>query len=196
MTDNTTTSTVNWSLIGKLVLVHLVIISLSNWLVQFPQTFMGINFTWATFIFPLVVVATDLTVRLSNKYNARWIVGIAYVPAIIISSLLADWRIGVASGTAYLIGQLLDVSVFQRIRERVSVWWAAPVFATFVSNIIDTYTFFGVAFSGSSNEFMAQNWFSVATTDLTFKMIISYLVILPTYGLVLNALMKRVGKTL
>lgn len=192
MTDTTTTNAINWSLIAKLVLVHVGIISLSNWIVQFPQTFMGINFTWAMFIFPLIVVATDLTIRLSNKYNARWIVGISYIPAIIISTLLADWRIGVASGTAYLISQLLDVSVFQKIRERVTAWWAAPVVATFFSNIIDTYTFFGVAFAGSDDAFMAANWVGIATTDLFFKMIISYIIILPVYGILLNRLLKRV----
>jgi len=191
MTNTTNAGELNWSLISKLVIVHIAIIALSNYLVQFPQTVMGISFTWAMFIFPLVIVATDLTIRLSNKHNARWIVAVAYIPAIVISTILADWRIGVASGTAYLIGQLLDVSVFQRIRENISAWWAAPVIATFFSNIIDTYTFFGVAFAGSSDPFMAENWFNIATTDLFFKMIISYVIILPVYGILLTNLLKR-----
>ena len=92
--------------------------------------------------FPAVILATDLTIRLSNPYNARIVVGLAYVPAILISVLMADWRIGMASGTAYLVGQLLDIAVFQKIRERAKAWWPAPLISTLVANIIDTYTFF------------------------------------------------------
>ena len=181
----------SWNMLALIVTAHIIIIALSNWLVQFPQNILGIKFTWAMFIFPLIVVVTDLTVRLSNQYNARLITGIAYIPAIIISSVLADWRIGVASGTAYLLGQMMDIFVFQRIREKFSAWYAAPLIATLVSNIIDTYIFFAVAFTGSSNPFMAQHWFSIATTDLFFKSIVSYIVILPFYGVVLNYALKK-----
>jgi uncharacterized PurR-regulated membrane protein YhhQ (DUF165 family) len=183
---------INRTLVAQLLAFHVLIIATSNYLVQFPVTVAGISFTWAMFTFPLVILATDLTVRLSNKYNARWIVGLAYIPAIIISTLLADWRIGVASGTAYLISQLLDVSVFNRIREAFKTWWYAPVLATFVSNIIDTYTFFGVAFYNSADPFMAENWFHIASVDLVFKMIVSYLVIIPLYGIVLKYALGKV----
>jgi uncharacterized PurR-regulated membrane protein YhhQ (DUF165 family) len=183
---------INRTLVAQLLAFHVLIIATSNYLVQFPVTVAGISFTWAMFTFPLVILATDLTVRLSNKYNARWIVGLAYIPAIIISTLLADWRIGVASGTAYLISQLLDVSVFNRIREAFKTWWYAPVVATFVSNIIDTYTFFGVAFYNSADPFMAENWFHIASVDLVFKMIVSYLVIIPLYGIVLKYALGKV----
>ena len=139
-------------------------------------------------------MATDLTVRLSDKYHARVIVALAYIPAILISVYLADWRIGIASGTAYLVGQLLDVSVFQKIRERIAVWWAAPAVATVVSNAVDTYTFFGVAFHNSTDAFMAENWVHIANVDLTFKIIVSILIILPIYGVVLNYALKRVKR--
>lgn len=183
----------NKSLIAKLFVFHVFIIALSNYLVQFPVTVAGLSFTWGMFTFPLVVLATDLTIRLSNKYNARWIVAFAYIPAILASAYFADIRIAIASGTAYLISQLLDVSVFQRIRERFSAWWVAPVIATFVANIIDTYTFFGVAFHNSADTFMAENWMHIATVDLGFKMIVSYVVILPLYGLFLNYALKKVN---
>lgn len=182
----------NKSLIAKLWLFHVFIIATSNYLVQFPVTAFGLTFTWAMFTFPLVVVATDLTVRLSDKYHARIIVALAYIPAILISVYLSDWRIGIASGTAYLIGQLLDVSVFQKIRERISAWWAAPAIASVFSNAIDTYTFFGVAFHNSADAFMAENWVHIANVDLVFKIIISMLIILPVYGVVLNYALKKV----
>lgn len=183
---------INKTLVAQLLAFHILIIATSNYLVQFPVTVSGISFTWAMFTFPLVILATDLTVRLSNKYNARWIVGLAYIPAIAVSTWLADWRIGVASGTAYLVSQLLDVSVFNRIREAFKTWWYAPVVATFVSNIIDTYTFFGVAFYNSTDAFMAENWVHIASVDLVFKMIVSYVVILPLYGIVLKYALGKV----
>lgn len=183
---------INKTLIAQLLAFHVLIIATSNYLVQYPVTVAGISFTWAMFTFPLVILATDLTVRLSNKYNARWIVGLAYLPAIAVSALLADWRIGVASGTAYLVSQLLDVSVFNRIREAFKTWWYAPVVATFVSNIIDTYTFFAVAFHNSTDAFMAENWVHIASVDLVFKMIVSYLVILPLYGIFLKYALGKV----
>lgn len=178
-------------LVTKLALFHIVIIALANYTVQFTGTFIGYHYTYAMFVFPLVILATDLTVRISNKENARVIVGLAYIPAILISAWLADWRIGIASGTAYLVGQLIDVTVFQRIREKTSAWWPAPLISTFVANIIDTYTFFSVAFHNSANDFMAANWFEVATVDLCFKILVSIILFLPAYGLLLNFLGKR-----
>lgn len=178
-------------LVIKLAIFHIVVIALANYTVQFTGTFAGYHFTYAMFIFPLVILATDLTVRMSNKENARVIVGLAYIPAILISAWLADWRIGLASGTAYLVGQLLDITVFQKIREKTTAWWPAPLISTFFANIIDTYTFFSVAFHNSVDEFMAANWFEVATVDLCFKIIVSILLFLPAYGVLLNHFGKR-----
>ncbi len=185
---------INRRLIIWLVLFHIVIIALSNYLVQFTGAFMGYTFTWGMFVFPAVILATDLTVRLSSQRNARIVVGLAYIPAILISAWMADWRIGMASGTAYLVGQLLDIAVFQRIREGTKAWWPAPLISTLVANIIDTYTFFGVAFHSSADEFMAANWFEVATVDLCFKIVVSIVLFLPAYGALLNYLQIRLGR--
>ena len=95
----------------KLVSFHIVIIALANYTVQFPVSTLGVTWTWAMLVFPFAVVTTDLTVRLSNKHLARGVIGIAFVPAILISAMLADWRIGLASGFAYAVGQLFDVTV-------------------------------------------------------------------------------------
>ena len=106
------------SLVGKLVVLHLVIIALANYTVQIAGVIpvLNLNFTWGMFVFPLIVVATDLTVRLTNKYVARQIIAIAFIPAIFISSFIATPMIGIASGFAYAIGLMLDVSVFQIVR--------------------------------------------------------------------------------
>ncbi len=182
---------INKNLVITLALFHIAVIALANYSVQFSATFMGYPFTWAMFVFPLVILATDMTVRLSNKSTARMIVAIAYIPAILISVWLADWRIGLASGTAYLVGQLLDITIFQRVRERTGLWWPAPLLSTFFANIIDTYTFFFAAFYQSNDAFMAANWVEVATVDLSFKVIVAILLFLPAYGILLDFLIRK-----
>lgn len=183
---------VDRSLLWKLVLTHLVIIAASNYIVQFSGMIFGYHFTWAMFIFPLVVIATDLTVRLTNKYQARAVVALAFPPAIVISALIADWRIGFASALAYLVGQLFDVSVFQKIREAFTErWWVAPAISTFVANIVDTYLFFWAAFANGNDEFMAANWLEIATVDVIFKIIVSFVMFLPIYGVLLRYLRSR-----
>lgn len=183
---------VDRSLLWKLVLTHLVIIAASNYIVQFSGMIFGYHFTWAMFIFPLVVIATDLTVRLTNKYQARAVVALAFPPAIVISALIADWRIGFASALAYLVGQLFDVSVFQKIREAFTErWWVAPAISTFVANIVDTYLFFWAAFAHGNDEFMAANWLEIATVDVIFKIIVSFVMFLPIYGILLSYLRTR-----
>jgi len=184
-------SEVNKSLALKLMLVHVFIIGLANYIVQFPLEVFGFKATWAMFLFPLVLVATDLTTRLTNKHQSRFVVGLAFIPAAVISALLSDWRIGVASALAYLIGQLFDVTVFQRVREKFTAWWVAPFASGIFANIVDTYAFFGAAFYNSANEYMAANWFAIANADVIFKTIISLIIILPIYGVLLNYLLNK-----
>lgn len=185
---------VNRGLLYKLVALHIFIIGLANYVVQFGGTipYLDLKFTWGMFVFPLVVVATDLTVRLTNKYQARAVVAYAFPPAIIVSAFIADWRIGFASAFAYLVGQLFDVSVFQKIRESFTdMWWVAPALSTIVANIVDTYLFFWAAFAGGSNEFMAANWLEIATVDVVFKIAVSLVCFLPIYGVLLAYLKSR-----
>lgn len=186
---------VDKKLVGMLVLLHLFIIALSNWAVQFGGTLWGtdLQFTWGMFTFPFIVVATDLTVRLTDKYTARSVVAIAFIPAILISSYIATPMIGFASAFAYLLGQLLDVSVFQRIREKLTeVWWVAPAISTVFANILDTYAFFWAAFAYSDDPFMSVHWLEIASVDVVFKIITSFVLFLPVYGVLLAWLRKRV----
>ena len=179
-------------LILKLALLQVVIIALANYTVQFTNTFLGYHYSYGMFVFPAAILATDLTIRLSGQANARIIVAIAFVPAILISAWLADWRIGLASGFAYLFGQLLDILVFQHIRERSLAWWPAPLISTFVANVIDTYTFYFTAFYRSGDPFMAANWIEIATVDLCFKVVVCVVLFLPFYGILLHRLQARV----
>ena len=191
-------SEVDKGLLAKLVLLHIFIIGLANYTVQFGGTIPGtdLQFTWGMFVFPFIVIATDLTVRLTNKYQARSVVAIAFPPAIIVSALIADWRIGFASAFAYLIGQLFDVSIFQKIRESFTkTWWVAPAISTVFANVIDTYLFFWAAFSNGANEFMAEHWLEIATVDVFFKIGVSLVCFLPIYGVLLSYLKSRTGNT-
>lgn len=187
----------------KLAILHVLVIVISNALVSIPVEILGVKLTWAAFTFPLVVLATDLTVRLLGKGIARATIAAAYPLAILGSILvvLAEgapqsvaMRIGFASATAYAIGTLLDVYVFQIIREKFTQqWWAAPALSTIAANIIDSYTFFGVAFHNSANEYMAKNWFEIAGSQTALKIAVGLIVFLPAYGLLLNYLKKRLG---
>ncbi len=184
----------NRKLVTYLVLGHCCIIAISNYLVQFPINIFGLDYTIGTFTFPIIVLATDLTVRLSNATNARKVVGYAFIPAFIISYVFADFRIAIASVLAYSIGQLLDVFVFSKVRDRVgddgfnlsSYWYLAPVVSTFFAQMIDTYLFYGVAFYNSADDFMRENWDLIAFNDFILKLVVCYLAFLPIYVLILN----------
>ena len=185
-------SQINKVLLSKLVFLHIFIITVSNYLVQFGHEFLGIKFTWGMFTFPLIVVLTDLTVRLTSQNIARSVVFLAFFPAFFISTWITNPLIGIASAAAYLVGQTIDIFVFQKIREKTDLWWVAPALSTIVANTIDTYLFFFVAFSSSSDKFMASNWLEIAHTDLMFKVVVSVLIFLPLYGVLLSYLQKRI----
>ena len=183
------------------MLAHIVIIALSNYLVQFKFEIAGHPLAVAAFTFPLVVVLTDLTVRMLGKATGRAVIGLAFIPAIAVSILVVlaggapssvALRIGLGSGIAYFVSNLLDVYVFQYMREKYATWWIAPALSCIVSTFFDTYVFFFTAFAGGANEFMAANWHIVATNQSLTKIIVSLLVILPAYGVLLNYLQNKV----
>ena len=190
-------------LIAKLVLFHTFIIALSNFLVTIKFDLWGIKLTWAAFTFPLVVVATDLTIRLINKENARAIINIAFLPAIVASMIVISlggapdsvaMRVGLASGLAYFMSSMLDVFVFQQVRERFNAWYLAPALSAVFANLADTYTFFAAAFYQSADQYMADNWPIIALNQTGTKLIVSLLVILPVYGILLNYLSKKLDR--
>ena len=205
---------VDKTLVRNLVILHTLVIAVSNYLVTirfdlFPGAelplFGSFPLAAAAFTFPIVVVATDLTVRLVGKEAGRAVVAMAIIPAIIASVLvllaLGDeqaYRVGFASGTAYAIGTMLDVYVFQAIRERSSAWWAAPALSTIVANVIDTYSFFYVAFAGSTDAegkltWIGENWHIVAQNNTLTKIVVGLVVFLPAYGILLKYLKGKLA---
>lgn len=190
---------------------HILIIAASNYLVQIPFEIRGILTTWGTFTFPLVYLATDLTVRIFGQEKARVIVFFVMLPALLLSYLfsvlffegayqglagLADFnsfvfRIAFASFSAYAVGQLADIKVFSRLR-RNRHWWIAPAASTVIGNLMDTLIFFGVAFYRSSDEFMAMHWIEIGTADYLFKLFVSLLLFVPVYGIILKKLANTI----
>jgi uncharacterized integral membrane protein (TIGR00697 family) len=144
-------------------------------------------------------------VRLIGKGIARATIAAAYPLAIIgsIAVVLLEGapesvalRIGFGSATAYLIGCLLDVYVFQYVREKFTQqWWAAPALSMVVANFIDSYVFFSIAFSGGADEYMAVHWPEIALSQSILKIVVGFIIFLPAYGLLLNYLKKRVADT-
>jgi len=186
----------NNNLIIYLVFFHCFIIGISNYLVQFPISILSYDFTIATFTFPFIILATDLTVRLLGASSARKIIAYAFIPAFFISLYFADLRIAIASVAAYGFAQLLDIFVFSKARIAVnddglkisSYWYVAPIISTFFAQIIDTYLFYGLAFYNSTDEFMKNNWANIATNDFAFKLLVCYIAFLPIYLIILNRL--------
>jgi len=197
-----------------LIAFHILIIITSNYLVQFPVVMLGWHTTWGAFSFPFIFLATDLTVRLLGKQPARRVIAVVMLPALIVSYVVSAlfqegsfhgaeallefnsfvFRISLASFAAYVVGQLVDVHVFDRLR-RLRRWWIAPSTSTIFGNLLDTFVFFSVAFWHSSNTFMAENWIEIAIVDYAIKLLISLLLFVPLYGLLLNALLKRMQPT-
>ena len=186
-----------------LVSVQIIVITVSNFLVSLPLEIYGIKLTWSAFSFPIVVLSIDLTVRVLGKSIARITIAFSY-PFAILSSVLVllfdglgeqdAYRIGFASATAYGISTLLDVYVFQYLRERYTYWWLAPSISTVFANIIDTFVFFFTAFSNSNDTFMAKNWIEIATNQSIIKITIGLILFLPFYGILLNLILKRINK--
>tara|TARA_Y100000991_G_scaffold215057_1_gene204338 strand:+ start:772 stop:1239 length:468 start_codon:yes stop_codon:yes gene_type:complete len=141
------------------------------------------------FTFPFLVLATDLTVRILGKSTARKVVFLAYIPCVLISISLNSFRVGFASGLAYLFGQLLDIFLFQKVRQKSKKWWSAPLLSTSFSNIFDTYIFFFMSFYNCNNEFLRENWLQIAHADLIFKLVLSTIFFLPLYGFLLKIIL-------
>ncbi|SDT97156.1 7-cyano-7-deazaguanine/7-aminomethyl-7-deazaguanine transporter [Halopseudomonas salegens] len=204
-----TPAAVNRQVLAGLIAFHILIIIASNYLVQLPITLLGWHTTWGAFSFPFIFLATDLTVRLLGKHSARRVIAWVMLPALLASyvvsvifhdggfsglSALSEFnsfvfRIALASFIAYAFGQLLDIQVFDRLRN-LQQWWIAPAASTVAGNLLDTALFFSIAFWQSSDPFMAANWVEIATVDYVTKLVVSLMLFVPLYGMLLNAIIR------
>lgn len=151
------------------ILAMAVVVVSSNILVQVP-----INdwLTWGALTYPVAFLVTDLTNRLVGPARARWVVAVGFVLAVVLSLALADPRIALASGTAFLVAQLLDVQVFDRLRHRV--WWLPPLVSSTLGSVLDTALFFSLAFAGTG-----LPWVTWGLGDLGVKLAVALALLLP-----------------
>ena len=197
------------SVLPFMALMAAVVVA-SNFLVQFPVEYQIGAFnladllTWGAFTYPVAFLVTDLANRRFGPATARIVVFCGFVIAVALSIWLATPRIAVASGSAFLLAQLLDVSVFDRLRNRV--WWLPPLVSTVIGSGLDTVIFFGLAFSQAANiigpgdafaselapllgvfSLEAPRWVSWALGDLAVKLIVGLSMLVP-YGVLMPVL--------
>ena len=141
----------------------------SNILVQY-----AINdwLTWGAFTYPGAFLVSELVNRRFGPQLARRVAWVGFAVAVVASLLLAPPRIAIASGTAFILSQLFDISVFHRLRE--GTWWRAPLIATVLAAILDTFVFWSIAFAGGSDP-----WITWALGDLAVKLAVGLLLLLP-----------------
>ncbi len=153
------------------------VVAASNYLVQFP---LNDWLTWGAITYPLSFLVTDLTNRAFGPGRARQVVYVGFALGVALSIVLADWRIAAASGSAFIVGQLLDISVFDRLRR--AAWWQAPLLGSVLGSIVDTALFFSLAFAGTD-----VPWVTLALGDLAVKLVLAVFFLAP-----FRALMGRI----
>ena len=164
-----------------LVFLMGLIVTFSNYLVQFPVYYFNLQeiFTYGAFTYPIAFLITDLTNRRFGKVFARKIVYLGFVFGVILTlyfstdfSNLISKRIALGSGIAFLIAQLVDVQLFDRLRKKI--WFVAPLASSLVGSTIDTFLFFTIAFYGTN-----VNWISLSFGDLFVKILVAFLMLIP-----------------
>jgi len=158
-----------------------LIIVLSNYLVQFPVKYFNLQniFTYGAFSYPIAFLITDLANRRYGKLVARKIVYIGFALGVALTlyfstdfSNLISKRIAIASGTAFLFAQLLDINVFDKLRKKI--WYVAPLVSSLMGSIVDTFLFFSIAFYGTG-----INWITLSIGDLFVKILVALLMLIP-----------------
>ena len=136
--------------IGALVpfiIAMAIVVVVSNILVQHPFGYFGLEelLTWGAFTYPVAFLVNDLTNRRFGTKAARSVVAAGFLIAVILSIYFATPRIAIASGSAFLVAQMLDVRIFDRLRG--DAWWKAPFISSLIGAVVDTILFFGIAFA-------------------------------------------------
>ena len=164
-----------------------VMVTLSNFLVQFPVQFFNLNkiLTYGAFSYPITFLITDLANRAYGKIKARKIVYLGFFLGVVLTLYfstnfqdLISIRIAIGSGTAFLTAQLLDVQVFDKLRK--SAWFVAPLASSLLGSLVDTILFFFISFYDTG-----LPWFSLAIGDFSVKVFISLIMLIP-FRLLLN----------
>ena len=158
-----------------------VVVLSSNYLVQFPIKYYGLEkiLTYGAFSYPIAFLITDLSNRRFGKNIAKKIVYLGFSLGVFLTlyfstnySDLISIRIAIASGSAFLIAQLIDVNIFDRLRKKV--WFIAPLVSSLIGSSIDTFLFFSISFYGTGIP-----WFTLSLGDLAVKILVALLMLIP-----------------
>tara|TARA_Y100000590_G_scaffold350332_1_gene402208 strand:+ start:837 stop:1424 length:588 start_codon:yes stop_codon:yes gene_type:complete len=164
-----------------LVFLMAIIVALSNYLVQFPVNFFNLEnvLTYGAFSYPIAFFITDLSNRRYGKEIAKKIVYFGFTTGVFLTlyfstnfSDLISIRIAIGSGVAFLIAQLIDVNIFDRLRK--NKWFVAPLTSSLLGSIIDTFLFFSISFYGTG-----INWITLSLGDLSVKIFIAIIMLIP-----------------
>tara|TARA_A100001388_G_scaffold161744_1_gene120648 strand:- start:200 stop:781 length:582 start_codon:yes stop_codon:yes gene_type:complete len=178
------------NLFGKLAILMAILVTISNFLVQYPVNYFGLNeiLTYGAFTYPVTFLITDLANRKYGKNTARKIVYIGFFLGIGLTLFfstnfqdLISIRIAIGSGLAFLTAQLLDVQVFDKLRKKV--WFIAPLASSLVGSFVDTLLFFFISFYKTN-----LPWFSLAIGDFFVKVLIALIMLIP-----FRLLLKRIS---
>ena len=169
------------------------VVLISNYLVQFPVNHYGLQeiLTYGAFTYPIAFLITDLSNRFYGKIVARNIVYIGFFIGVSFSiffstnfSDLISVRIAIGSGAAFITAQLLDVQIFDKLRNKK--WFVAPLTSSFIGSAVDTFIFFSVSFYGTG-----VSWITLSLGDLVIKILVTLIMLIPFRLLIRNA--KIVG---
>ena len=158
-----------------------VVVLFSNYLVQFPIKYYGLDeiLTYGALSYPIAFLITDLANRSYGKIIARKIVYIGFIIGIsftlLFSTNFADLisvRIAIGSGTAFLVAQLLDVQIFDKLRQKK--WFVAPLTSSFIGSTVDTFLFFSISFYATGIP-----WFKLSLGDLAVKIFVALIMLIP-----------------
>ena len=153
----------------------------SNYLVQFPIKYYGLEeiLTYGAFSYPIAFLITDLANRSFGRIVARKIVYIGFAIGISFTLLfstnftdLISIRIAIGSGTAFLVAQLLDVQIFDKLRKKE--WFVAPLTSSLIGSTIDTFIFFSISFYGTGIP-----WITLSLGDLSVKIFVALMMLIP-----------------
>ena len=153
----------------------------SNYLVQFPINYYGLEeiLTYGAFSYPVAFLITDLANRSYGKAIARKIVYIGFIIGIAFTLFfstnfedLISIRIAIGSGTAFLVAQLLDVQIFDKLRKKK--WFVAPLTSSLIGSTIDTFLFFSISFYATGIP-----WVTLSLGDLAVKVFVALLMLIP-----------------
>ena len=162
------------------LLMGLVVLA-SNYLVQFPVNYYGLQdiLTYGAFSYPVAFLITELANRSYGKLVARKIVYIGFAIGISFTLLfstnftdLISVRIAIGSGTAFLVAQLLDVQIFDQLRKRK--WFIAPLTSSFIGSTVDTFLFFSISFYATG-----VPWVTLSLGDLAVKIFVALIMLIP-----------------